>query len=81
MNLGSTISTQSGLCPSFLLHFIQFLTQMVMKSLYTIPYVEVSVKIPSCYVSLLKRAGPKCPTLYGFRFFYLKHMKDEICFF
>lgn len=39
-----------------------------------IPYIEISFKIPSCYVSLLKRGGPKCATLYGFRSLYLKHM-------
>lgn len=41
---------------------------------YEIPYIEISFKIPSCYVSLLKRRGPKCATLYGFRSLYLKHM-------
>ena len=40
---------------------------------YKIPYVEISVKIPSRYVSLLQRGGPERPTLYGFRLLYLKH--------
>lgn len=43
-----------------------------------IPYIEISVKIPSCYVSLLERGGPECPTLYALRFLYLKHMRGKV---
>lgn len=57
-----------------------FLSQEGATSVAKIPYIEISVKIPSCYVSLLERGGPKCPTLYGFRFLYLKHMRGKCLF-
>lgn len=43
-----------------------------------IPYIQISIKITSCHVSLLKRGGPKCPTLYGFSFLYLKHDTHDV---
>lgn len=43
------------------------------KSVVELPYIKISVKIPSCYVSLLESGGPKGPAFYGFRFLYLKH--------